>query len=102
MRTFHARCTARTDPDADAATLVKVHIQTGRTHQIRCHMQHIGHSLCGDVKYGGRRSWSSVSFPQMLLHASRLGFNTPESASAAESKWVMVSDPMPPPFTAAL
>mmetsp|Transcript_43238 Transcript_43238/g.97512 ORF Transcript_43238/g.97512 Transcript_43238/m.97512 type:complete len:414 (+) Transcript_43238:232-1473(+) len=80
----------------EAASLVRVHIQTGRTHQIRCHMQHLGHPLCGDVKYGGCRTCLGTRFPRMLLHAFRLGF------SLSADKFVMATDLIPEDFLAAL
>lgn len=40
-------------------TLLKIHLETGRTHQIRVHFSHIGHPLAGDDMYGGSREWIS-------------------------------------------
>lgn len=56
-------------------TLVKVIIETGRTHQIRVHMAHIGCPVVGDRVYGAHRDNST--FPRHLLHASRLIFHHP-------------------------
>jgi len=65
---------------APRATLVECSLDTGRTHQIRVHMQSIGHSLWGDPVYragsGGRKG---PSFARQALHAARLGFNHPDS-----------------------
>jgi len=47
-------------------TLVELRPQTGRTHQLRAHMAHIGHPIMGDVKYGGPNAI------RMMLHASRI------------------------------
>lgn len=60
---------------SDAYSLLKVSIETGRTHQIRVHMNYIGHPVAGDGLYGRRRDNSL--FPRQLLHASRLAFNHP-------------------------
>jgi len=72
------------------ACLVECWLETGRTHQIRVHMTHIGHSLIGDQTYGGRRKLSPkalsagaltavAAFPRQALHAATLGFVHPIS-----------------------
>ncbi len=58
-----------------AFSLAKIVIETGRTHQIRVHMAHLGCPVVGDRVYGGHRDNSA--FPRQLLHASRLVFNHP-------------------------
>jgi 23S rRNA pseudouridine1911/1915/1917 synthase len=72
-------------------TLVECKLETGRTHQIRVHMQHMGHPLFGDVTYGGNRPVKGVlggkyrSFlhncfeilPRQALHARSLAFTHP-------------------------
>jgi 23S rRNA pseudouridine1911/1915/1917 synthase len=68
--------------------LVSCRLETGRTHQIRVHMAHVGHALIGDPVYGGRRRVSGKAlapglaaalnaFPRQALHAARLGFDHP-------------------------
>lgn len=70
------------------ATLVECWLETGRTHQIRVHLAHAGHSLIGDPVYGGRRKLSDKAvgeagaeaartFPRQALHAATLGFVHP-------------------------
>lgn len=54
----------------DARSLIRLRLETGRTHQIRVHLQHIGHPIWGDVVYGTPRE-------QMALHATRLAFLHP-------------------------
>lgn len=56
-------------------SLVKISIETGRTHQIRVHMAHLGCPVVGDSLYGGYRD--NNAFPRQLLHASRLVFQHP-------------------------
>jgi 23S rRNA pseudouridine1911/1915/1917 synthase len=56
-------------------SLVKVTIETGRTHQIRVHMAHLGCPVAGDGVYGAGRD--NRQFPRQLLHASRLVFHHP-------------------------
>ncbi|MYK30798.1 MAG: RluA family pseudouridine synthase [Boseongicola sp. SB0670_bin_30] len=71
----------------DHAALVRCRLQTGRTHQIRVHMAHIGHALIGDPDYGGRRrlpesvpgAAAANSFARQALHAATLGFVHPVS-----------------------
>jgi 23S rRNA pseudouridine1911/1915/1917 synthase len=60
--------------------LVRVRIETGRTHQIRVHMAHLGHPVLGDRQYGARRSrrfQSPVAVPRQMLHAETLAFVHP-------------------------
>ncbi|MCD6311866.1 MAG: RluA family pseudouridine synthase [Elusimicrobia bacterium] len=54
-------------------TLLLIKIFTGRTHQIRVHLSHIGYPVSGDVKYGGKPS------ARIMLHSYSISFNHPES-----------------------
>jgi 23S rRNA pseudouridine1911/1915/1917 synthase len=59
-------------------TFVRCKLETGRTHQIRVHMQHIGCPLVGDPVYSaGRRGRARMPFPRQALHAERLGLIHP-------------------------
>ena len=76
------------------AMLVEARIQTGRTHQIRVHFQHLGHPLVGDVTYGPRpnqRLAESVhcKASRQMLHARRLVFVHPRTTKpiAVEAPW---------------
>lgn len=75
-----------------AAALIDCWLETGRTHQIRVHMTHVGHGLIGDPVYGGRRKLAAKafsaagleaarSFPRQALHAAILGFAHPVSGN---------------------
>jgi 23S rRNA pseudouridine1911/1915/1917 synthase len=76
-------------------TLLKVKLETGRTHQIRVHMAYINHPIVGDQVYGGRyRAIANASeslsdtlrgFKRQALHAARLGVVHPESGE--EISW---------------
>ncbi len=63
------------------ATLVEVEIKTGRTHQIRVHMAHIGHPVLGDRVYGGAQAAKigQESLQRQLLHAASLSLFHPET-----------------------
>ena len=58
--------------------LVECQLETGRTHQIRVHLDSIGHPVVGDSTYGGARS--SLSSPRPMLHAAKLSFTHPFTA----------------------
>ncbi|WP_323004061.1 23S rRNA pseudouridine(1911/1915/1917) synthase RluD [Denitromonas sp.] len=68
----------------EECTLVRCKLETGRTHQIRVHMAHIGHPLVGDPVYGKRRCRSEAlqAFPRQALHALQLGLIHPVSGEA--------------------
>lgn len=61
------------------AALVECQLETGRTHQIRVHLSHLGHPLVGDATYRRRRGGCGVveAFPRQALHARRLGLQHP-------------------------
>jgi 23S rRNA pseudouridine1911/1915/1917 synthase len=63
------------------ATLVDVEIKTGRTHQIRVHMAHIGHPVLGDSVYGGRKAATAgeIRIARQMLHAESLSLLHPET-----------------------
>ena len=63
---------------APAGCLVRCTLETGRTHQIRVHMAHIGHPLVGDALYGGA---PAAGLARQALHAFRLAFTHPVTAA---------------------
>jgi 23S rRNA pseudouridine1911/1915/1917 synthase len=80
------------------ASLVEVHLETGRTHQIRVHMAALHHPCLGDLTYGADpRLAARVGLDRQWLHAVRLGFWHPES-----NEYVEYESPYPPDLTAAL
>lgn len=62
-----------------ADTLVRAHLETGRTHQIRAHFAAIDHPVAGDGEYGGR---ARHGLKRQFLHATRLSFTHPSSGEA--------------------
>ncbi|MDD3088377.1 MAG: RluA family pseudouridine synthase [Candidatus Omnitrophica bacterium] len=60
-------------------TVLSVDIETGRTHQIRVHMKHIGHPVAGDPVYG-----KAQEAPRQALHAEMLSFTNPENGKTME------------------
>jgi 23S rRNA pseudouridine955/2504/2580 synthase len=58
-------------------SLLEVELVTGRTHQIRAHMAHIGHPLLGDGKYGINRGERTKGYKHQALYAVRLRFDFP-------------------------
>jgi 23S rRNA pseudouridine1911/1915/1917 synthase len=75
-------------------TLLRVTLETGRTHQIRVHMASIGHPVVGDHQYGGPM-WFGLE--RQFLHAVRLVFRHPVTGSEVD-----VASPLPPDLAAAL
>jgi 23S rRNA pseudouridine1911/1915/1917 synthase len=60
-----------------ATSLLRVRLETGRTHQIRAHMTAIGHPVCGDRVYGGRSAGDPLGLTRQFLHSARLMFRHP-------------------------
>ena len=85
-------------------TLVECKLETGRTHQIRAHFKHIGHSLFNDERYGGNLILKGTTFtkykqfvencfkilPRQALHAKTLGFEHPVT-----KKWMQFDSEIP-------
>jgi 23S rRNA pseudouridine1911/1915/1917 synthase len=60
------------------AALVECRLETGRTHQIRVHFQHLRHPLVGDETYR-RGTRHGIAFPRQALHAAQLSLRHPRS-----------------------
>ncbi len=69
----------------DGATLLRVKLETGRTHQIRTHLASIGHPIVGDAAYGRDPSLArSLGLRRPFLHAARLAFSHPVTGEALD------------------
>jgi 23S rRNA pseudouridine1911/1915/1917 synthase len=76
------------------SSLLSLLLETGRTHQIRVHLQAIGHPVCGDPEYG---TGGLYGLERQFLHATRLAFEHPISGEALE-----FTAPLPPDLQVAL
>jgi 23S rRNA pseudouridine1911/1915/1917 synthase len=84
----------RYDDPVEVTELV-CHLETGRTHQIRVHLQAIGHAVVGDTRYGGARQ--RLAAPRQLLHAEHLAFAHPVTGVPVEA-----DSPLPADFAEVL
>jgi 23S rRNA pseudouridine1911/1915/1917 synthase len=81
-----------------AASLVEVHLETGRTHQIRVHFAALRHPCVGDLTYGADPTLAArLGLTRQWLHAQRLAFTHP-----ATDQWVSYDSVYPPDLAAAL
>ncbi len=71
-------------------TIVKCKLKTGRTHQIRVHMEHIGYPLVGDPKYSPMKSQFSIN--GQALHSLTLAFNHPRTGERMEFEATLPED----------
>tara|TARA_B100001778_G_scaffold223457_1_gene185308 strand:+ start:367 stop:1383 length:1017 start_codon:yes stop_codon:yes gene_type:complete len=92
-------------------TLLSCKLETGRTHQIRVHLKHIGHNLFNDERYGGNLILKGTTFsnykkfvqncfkilPRQALHAKVLGFNHPKS-----NNWIEFDSELPDDMKGAI
>lgn len=70
----------------DGFTLCRLQLETGRTHQIRVHMEHIGHPVAGDNIYGPTLTKLTKQLKGQCLHAAKLGFVHPDTDEYMELK----------------
>jgi 23S rRNA pseudouridine1911/1915/1917 synthase len=81
-----------------AASLLDIHLETGRTHQIRVHMSAIRHPCVGDLTYGADPALANrLGLTRQWLHARALGFDHPASGA-----WLEVESPYPTDLQHAL
>jgi 23S rRNA pseudouridine1911/1915/1917 synthase len=94
LRGRAAKTEYRTVRSSDGATLVECRLHSGRTHQIRVHLHHLGHPVIGDKVYAPRLA---KDFPRQMLHAWKLGFRHPRT-----EEWKSFEAPLPDDFAAAI
>jgi 23S rRNA pseudouridine1911/1915/1917 synthase len=84
---------------AEGCALLRLRLETGRTHQIRAHLAYIGHPIVGDSVYGARtaRTARALGLDRQFLHATRLAFDLPGSGAR-----VSFESPLPADLAAAL
>jgi 23S rRNA pseudouridine1911/1915/1917 synthase len=93
LRGRAAKTEYRVVRSSDLATLIECRLYSGRTHQIRVHLHHLGHPVLGDKVYAPRLA---KDFPRQMLHAWRLGFRHPRT-----EEWKNFEAPLPDDFAAA-
>lgn len=87
-----------TEEAFQAASLLNIHLETGRTHQIRVHMAAIKHPCCGDLTYGADPALAKrLGLTRQWLHARELAFEHPGSG-----QWVRYISPYPADLQQAL
>ena len=79
---------------SDELSLLECRLHSGRTHQIRVHLHHLGQPVLGDKVYGGKHG---KTFPRQMLHAWRLGFQHPRTG-----EWKNFETLLPPDFESAI
>lgn len=81
-----------------AASLLNIHLETGRTHQIRVHFSAVHHPCCGDLTYGADPKLAErLGLERQWLHAVSLGFTHP-----ADGRWVEITSEYPADLQHAL
>jgi 23S rRNA pseudouridine1911/1915/1917 synthase len=85
-----AKTEYRVISSSEKMSLVECRLHSGRTHQIRVHLHHLGHPVLGDKVYGATYP---KNFPRQMLHAWRLGFEHPRTGD-----WKKFEAPLPEDF----
>jgi 23S rRNA pseudouridine1911/1915/1917 synthase len=97
VTSVHGR-TAKTEyrviRSSDHASLIECLLHSGRTHQIRVHLHHLGHPVLGDKIYAPR---FAKNLPRQMLHAWKLGFHHPRTG-----EWRNFEAPLPADFAEAI
>lgn len=94
VESFSAPSLASSGP----VSLLEVTLETGRTHQIRVHLAHLGHPILGDGTYGGASpAAAALGLGRPFLHARALSFPHP-----GDGRTISVTDPLPPDLATAL
>ncbi len=94
LRGRAAKTEYRVVRSSERASLIECRLHSGRTHQIRVHLHHLGHPVLGDKVYALRLA---RDFPRQMLHAWKLGFRHPRT-----EEWKSFEAPLPDDFAAAI
>jgi 23S rRNA pseudouridine1911/1915/1917 synthase len=94
LRGRAAKTEYRVIRSSDQASLIECRLHSGRTHQIRVHLHHLGHAVLGDKVYAPR---FAKDFPRQMLHAWKLGFRHPRTA-----EWKNFEAPLLDDFATAI
>jgi 23S rRNA pseudouridine1911/1915/1917 synthase len=94
LRGRAARTEYRVIRSSEQASLIECGLHSGRTHQIRVHLHHLGHPVLGDKVYSPRLA---KDFPRQMLHAWKLGFRHPRT-----EEWKSFEAPLPDDFATAI
>ena len=94
LRGRTAKTEYRVVRSSDQASLIECRLHSGRTHQIRVHLHHLGHPVLGDKLYAPR---FAKAFPRQMLHAWKLGFHRPRTG-----EWRNFEAPLPEDFNQAI
>jgi 23S rRNA pseudouridine1911/1915/1917 synthase len=94
LRGRGAKTEYRVVRSSNRASLIECRLHTGRTHQIRVHLHHLGHPVLGDKVYAPRLA---KDFPRQMLHAWKLGFRHPRTEEGKSFE-----APLPDDFAAAI
>ncbi|MGH7984093.1 MAG: RluA family pseudouridine synthase [Candidatus Udaeobacter sp.] len=94
LRGRAAKTEYRVIRSSDQASLIECRLHSGRTHQIRVHLHHLGHAVLGDKVYAAR---FAENFPRQMLHAWKLGFYHPRIG-----EWKNFEAPLPADFQQAV
>jgi 23S rRNA pseudouridine1911/1915/1917 synthase len=94
LRGRTAKTEYRVIRSSDEASLIECRLHSGRTHQIRVHLHHLGHAVLGDKVYAAR---FAKDFPRQMLHAWKLGFHHPRTG-----EWKNFEAPLPADFNEAI
>ena len=89
-----AKTEYRVMSSSEKMSLIECRLHSGRTHQIRVHLHHLGHPVLGDKVYGAKHA---KNFPRQMLHAWRLGFEHPRTG-----EWKKFDAPLPEDFLNAI
>jgi 23S rRNA pseudouridine1911/1915/1917 synthase len=94
LRGRTAKTEYRVIRSSQQASLIECRLHSGRTHQIRVHLHHLGHAVLGDKVYAPR---FAKDFPRQMLHAWKLGFRHPRTG-----EWSLFETPLPADFKEAI